>query len=60
MVDEDLERLRRSLAMAPRLPPDEIQRLIDEVQHLRRQRRDLVADLDQVTKLLGEARRRAG
>ena len=59
MVDEDLERLRRSLAMAPQLPADQINLLLEEVGLLRRLRRDLVADLDQVTELLQEIRSRA-
>jgi hypothetical protein len=45
-VDEDLIRLRKSLAMAPSLPRNEAERLLDEVELLRRRRRDLGAELD--------------
>lgn len=44
--------------MAPRLPPDEIDRLLSEVQELRSLRRGLVAELDQALKLLQEVRTR--
>lgn len=45
-MDEDLVRLRRSLAMAPSLPGDEALRLLDEVEVLRRRGRDLGGELD--------------
>ena len=46
--------------MAPSLPLDEIERLVMEVRELRAIKRGLVADLDQVLKLLEDMRSRAG
>ncbi|MHB1447046.1 MAG: hypothetical protein ACYCZV_15535 [Acidimicrobiales bacterium] len=48
MPDEDLVRLRRSLAMVPHLSPEQIERLIDEVERLRSQRRHLAEKLDEL------------
>jgi hypothetical protein len=59
-VDEDILRLRRSLAMAPSLPGDEAARLLDEVERLRRDRRDLEVELDQLAEQIGRLRSRLG
>jgi hypothetical protein len=46
VVDEDLLSLRRSLAMAPSLPADQITLLLDEVERQRRTRRDVIEHLE--------------
>jgi len=58
VTDEDLVRLRRSLAMAPSLPADAAERLLDEVARLRRARRDLAAELDELAGRIESLRQR--
>jgi hypothetical protein len=58
VADEDLVSLRRSLAMAPSLPSDQIKLLIDEVERLRRSRRALADDLESVAAGVDRLRRR--
>jgi hypothetical protein len=57
-VDEDLIRLRRSLAMAPSLPGDAAARLLDEVEELRRKRRDLTFELGALADYVRQLRAR--
>jgi uncharacterized coiled-coil DUF342 family protein len=57
-VDEDLVRLRRSLAMAPSLPADQIQQLLDEVERLRRTRREMADELEAIAAQIEQLRRR--
>lgn len=58
MADEDLVRLRRSLAMAPSLPVDQVRLLLDEVESLRQNRRDLANDLDLLANQVDRLRQR--
>jgi hypothetical protein len=58
MADEDLVRLRRSLAMAPSLPVDQVRLLLDEVEGLRQNRRDLANDLDLLANHVDRLRQR--
>jgi regulator of replication initiation timing len=58
VADEDLVSLRRSLAMAPSLPADQIKLLLDEVEQLRQGRRDLANDLDALAAEVDRLRRR--
>ena len=55
-MDEDLVRLRRSLAMAPSLPADEADKLLNEVERLRSLRRGMAVDLDELAKQIRRLR----
>jgi hypothetical protein len=57
-MDEDLLRLRRSLATAPSLPGDEALKLLDEVEVLRRRGRDLGTELDALVQQIQHLRSR--
>ena len=54
MTDEDLVRLRRSLAMAPSLPVDAIEALLNEVEMLRRDRRGFEGELADLAERIQE------
>jgi uncharacterized protein YlxW (UPF0749 family) len=58
VADEDLVQLRRSLAMAPSLPTDRITELLDEIERLRRDRRDLAGELEELAERLDQVRKR--
>ena len=60
MADEDLVRLRRSLAMAPSLTGDQATLLLDEVERLRQMRRDFTAEIDSLANQVERLRRLVG
>ncbi|MDQ6613292.1 MAG: hypothetical protein M3083_00615 [Actinomycetota bacterium] len=60
MADEDLVRLRMSLAMASSLPGDQARLLLDEVETLRQMRRDLTAEIDSLANQVEGLRRVLG
>jgi len=59
-VDEDLVQIRRSLAMASTLPGNVAAELVDEIERLRRTRRDLAAELDELAEQVARLRQRIG
>lgn len=58
MADEDLVRLRRSLARS--LPGDQAKLLLDEVERFRQMRRDLTAEVDSLADQVERLRRLLG